>query len=31
MREVGYKDKEIYDYQERRIVDWEEPNPLFAD
>lgn len=30
MQEFGYTDEEIASYRERRIVDWEEANPLFA-
>ena len=30
MQEVGYSDEQIEDYRERRIVDWEEANPIFA-
>jgi crotonobetainyl-CoA:carnitine CoA-transferase CaiB-like acyl-CoA transferase len=30
MREVGYSDEQINEYRERRILDWEEANPLFA-
>ena len=30
MGEVGYSDEQIDDYHERRIVDWEEANPLFV-
>ena len=30
MREVGYSDQQIDEYRERRIVEWEEVNPIFA-
>jgi crotonobetainyl-CoA:carnitine CoA-transferase CaiB-like acyl-CoA transferase len=28
--ELGYSDEQIDEYKQRRIVDWEEANPLFA-
>ena len=31
MKEVGYTDQQIDDYRERRIVNWEEANPLFSE
>ena len=30
MEEVGYSEREIDDYRERHIVNWEEPNPIAA-
>ena len=30
LQELGYGDEQIDEYRERRIVAWEEPNPLFA-
>jgi crotonobetainyl-CoA:carnitine CoA-transferase CaiB-like acyl-CoA transferase len=30
MQEVGYTDEQVDEYKERRIVNWEEANPLFA-
>ena len=30
MQELGYGDEQIDEYRERRIVDWEDANPIFA-
>ena len=30
MQEVGYSDEQIDNYRERRIIDWQEADPIFA-
>jgi len=30
MVELGYSSEQVDDYRERRIVAWEQPNPIFS-